>query len=150
MADFQGPSGLIFNRGLIADPAAFARDADAASWLFLCGEEFAAMERGMSYADVEAAVARSANVVSDPPRTLDMDIARRQVAALDELPRPTLVTCRTGPRSSATAYLYAGLKAGATADQVLSRAEADEAPFFAFDDLKAWVAQGLAELSSHE
>ena len=104
----------------------------------------------MSYADVEAAVAKSANVVSDPPRTLDMDIARRQVAALDELPRPTLVTCRTGPRSSATAYLYAGLKAGATADQVLSRAEADEAPFFGFDDLKAWVAQGLAELSSNE
>ena len=121
MADFQGPTGLTFNRGLIADPSAFARDANAASWLFLCGEEFAAMEGGMSYADVEAAVATSANIVSDPPRTLDMDLARRHVAALDELPRPTLVTCRTGPRSSAAVYLYAGLKAGATADEVLSQ-----------------------------
>ena len=27
------------------DPEGFARDADAASWLFLCGEEFAAMMR---------------------------------------------------------------------------------------------------------
>ncbi len=147
MADFQGPTGLTFNRGLIADPSAFARDANAASWLFLCGEEFAAMEGGMSYADVEAAVATSANIVSDPPRTLDMDLARRHVAALDELPRPTLVTCRTGPRSSAAVYLYAGLRAGATADEVLSRAEADNAPFCGFEDLKAWVTQGLAELS---
>jgi hypothetical protein len=147
MADFQGPEGLTFNRGLIADPAAFARDANAASWLFLCGEEFAAMEGGISYIDVEAAVPKSANIVCDPPRTLDMDVARQQVAALDELPRPTLVTCRTGPRSSAAVYLYAGLRAGATVDEVLSRAEADNAPFCASEDLKAWVAQGLAELS---
>src|SRR5437879_11627265 len=101
MADFESPHALEFNRGPISDPDAFARDANAASWLFLCGEEFAAMEGGMSYADVQAAVAESANVVSDPPRVLDMDLARRQVAALDELPRPTLVTCRVGRRSSA-------------------------------------------------
>ena len=146
MGDFQGPTGLTSNRGLIADPVAFARDANAASWLFLCGEEFAAMEGGMSYADVVAAVPKSANIVSDPPRILDMALARQHVAALDELPRPTLVTCRTGPRSSAVIYLYAGLRAGATADEVLSRAEADNAAFCAFEDLKAWVAQGLAEL----
>ena len=147
MADFESPTDLKFNRGLIADPEAFARDADAASWLFLCGEEFAAMEGGMSYASVEASVAESANVVSDPPQVLDMDLARRQVAALDELPRPTLVTCRMGPRSSALVYLYAGLKAGATPDEVLARAEADGAPFAGSEDLKAWVVQGLDELS---
>src|SRR6476661_5150648 len=100
---------LTHNRALISDPAGYAQEHGAASWLFLCGEEFAAMEGGMSYADVEAAVGVSANVVSDPPRTLDIDLARRQIAALDELPRPTLVTCRTGPRSSALVYLYAGL-----------------------------------------
>ena len=147
MADFESPTDLTFNRGRIADPEAFARDADAASWLFLCGEDFAAMEGGMSYASVQAAVAESANVVSDPPQVLDMDLARRQVAALDELPRPTLVTCRMGPRSSALVYLYAGLRASATADEVLARAEEDEAPFTGSDDLKAWVAQGLGELS---
>ena len=147
MADFESPTDLKFNRGLIADPEAFARDADAASWLFLCGEEFAAMEAGMSYASVEASVAESANVVSDPPQVLDMDLARRQVAALDELPRPTLVTCRMGPRSSALVYLYAGLRAGATLDEVLARAEADGAPFAGSEDLKAWVVQGLDELS---
>jgi hypothetical protein len=147
MTDFQGPQGLTFNRGLIADPESFARDANAASWLYLCGEEFAAMDGGMSYSDVEAAVPESANIVSDPPRTLDMALARQHVAALDELPRPTLVTCRTGPRSSAAVYLYAGLRAGATPDQVLSRAEADNAPFCAFEDLKAWVVEGLMELS---
>lgn len=144
---FDTPSGLTHNRGLIADPAAFARDAEAASWLFLCGDEFAAMDGGMSFADVEAAVPASANVVSDPPRVLDMDLARRQVAALDDLPRPTLVTCRTGPRSSATIYLYAGLRAGASADEVLTRAEADGAPFAASPELRAWVTEGLAELA---
>jgi hypothetical protein len=147
VSDFQSPADLKHNQGLIADPDAFAREANAASWLFLCGEEFAVMEGGMSYASVQAAVAESANIVSDPPRVLDMDLARRQVAALDELPRPTLVTCRTGPRSSAVIYLYAGLRAGATPDEVLARAEADGALFAGSDELRAWVQQGLEELS---
>src|SRR5256884_1712358 len=147
MAEFDSPTDLKFNRGLIADPEAFARDASAGSWLFLCGEEFAAMEDGMSYASVQAAVPQSASVVSDPPRVMDMDLARRHVAALDELPRPTLVTCRVGPRSSAVVYLYAGLRAGASADEVLARADADGAPFAGSDELKSWVAQGLDELS---
>jgi hypothetical protein len=147
VADFESPTDLKFNRGFIADPEAFARDANAASWLFLCGEGFAAMEGGISYASVRAAVAESANIVSDPPQMLEMDIARRHVAALDRLPRPTLVTCRTGPRSSAVVYLYAGLRAGAGADEVLARAEADDAPFAGSDELRAWVAQGLDELS---
>jgi hypothetical protein len=147
MAGFESPTDLKFNRGPIADPEAFADDASAASWLFLCGEEFAAMDGGMSYADVEAAVPESVNIVSDPPRVLDMDLARRHVAALDQLPRPTLVTCRAGPRSSALVYLYAGLRTGAAPEEVLARAEADEAPFAGSDELKAWVARGLDELS---
>ena len=147
MTDFERPADLIHNRGLIADPEAFARAADATSWLFLCGEEFAAMDGGMSYADVEAAVPQSVNIVSDPPRVLDMELARQHVAALDMLPRPTLVTCRTGPRSSALVYLYAGLRAGAGTDEVLARAAADNAPFSGSDELEVWVAQGLAELS---
>jgi len=60
MGHFESPTDLTFNRGLIADPEAFAREANAASWLFLCGEEFAEMEGGMSYASVEAAVPESA------------------------------------------------------------------------------------------
>ena len=147
MAEFETPNDLIHNRGLIADPAAFARESGAASWLYLCGEEFASMEGGMSYADVEHAVPVSANVVSDPPTPLDLDLARRQIEALDDLPRPTLVTCRTGPRSSALIYLYAGLRTGASAEDVLARADADEAPFARSDELRAWVADGLAQLS---
>jgi hypothetical protein len=147
MVEFESPAELKFNRGLIADPDGFARDASAASWLFLCGEEFAAVEGGISYASVQAAISPSANIVSDPPVALDMDLARRQVAALDRLPRPTLVTCRTGPRSSALVYLYAGLKAGATADEVLACADVDDAPFCGSAELRAWVVQGLEELS---
>ena len=147
MAEFERPTDLTFNRGLVADPEAFARDADAASWLYLCSEQFAEVEGGMSYAQVEAAVPESINIVSDGATVMDMEIARRHMAALDALPRPTLVTCRTGPRSSAVVYLYAGLEAGASADEVLARAEADGAPFTGSDELKAWVAQGLVELA---
>lgn len=147
MSGFQGPTGLTHNRELIADPAAFAKDAGAQSWLFMCGEEFAGMEGGMSFADVQPAVRESVNLIADPPRPFDMDVARRGIAALDELPRPTLVTCRTGPRSSALVYLYAGLRSGASADEVLARAEADGAPFTQAEPLKAWVVRGLAELS---
>ena len=147
MASFEVPADLTFNRGLIADPAAFARDAGAASWLFLCGEEFAATDGGMSYAQVQAAVPESENIISDPPRVLDLDVARQHMAAIDRLPRPTLVTCRTGPRSSALVYLYAGLRAGASPDEVLARADADAAPFAGSDALRAFVAEGLEELS---
>lgn len=147
MADFESPTDLVFNRGPISDPRDFARAANAASWLFLCGEEFASMEGGMSFADVQAAVPESANVVSDPPQELTMELARRQIAALDALPRPTLVTCRAGPRSSALVYLYAGLKVGASADDVLARAESDDAPFVGSDALKSWVTLGLADFS---
>jgi protein tyrosine phosphatase (PTP) superfamily phosphohydrolase (DUF442 family) len=148
VAGFETPTDLMHNRGLIADPEAFARDRGAASWLYLCGEAFASMEGGMSFADVQRAVPVSANVVSDPPTPLDIDLARRQIEALDGLPRPTLVTCRTGPRSSALIYLYAGLRAGAAADDVLTRAEADDAPFAHSEDLRAWVTDGLAQLAN--
>src|SRR5438552_5777522 len=148
MADFEAPKDISFNRGPIADPAAFAHDAGAASWLFLCGEEFASMDGGMSYAQVQAAVPESDNIVSDPPRVLDIDLARQHIAAVDRLPRPTLVTCRAGPRSSAVVYLYAGLQAGATAEEVLARADVDKAPFAGSDDLRAFVTQGLAELAT--
>jgi hypothetical protein len=147
VSEFPSPTDLRHNRGLIDDPVAFAQDAGAASWLYLCGEDFAAMAGGMSYADVQAAVPESANLIADPPRPFDMDVARQGVAILDELPRPTLVTCRTGPRSSALVYLYSGLRSGASADEVLARAEADGAPFTEAEPLKAWVAQGLAELA---
>lgn len=146
MADFQTPTDLVNNRGPVSDTETFAREKGAASWLYLCGEEFASMEGGLSYADVERAVPVSANVVSDPPTPLDLDLARRQIEALDELPRPTLVTCRTGARSSALIYLYAGLRAGASAEDVLARADADDAVFVQSDELRSWVAAGLEQL----
>ena len=147
MGDFEVPADITFNRGPIAEPDAFAREAGAASWLFLCGEEFGAMDGGMSYDQVQSAVPMSDNIVSDPPRVLDMELAKQQMAAIDRLPRPTLVTCRAGPRSSAVVYLYSGLRAGASADEVLARADADGAPFAGFDDLRAFVTEGLTVLA---
>jgi hypothetical protein len=38
------------------------------------------------------------------------------------------------------------LKQGASADEVIDRAEADGAPFAGSDELETWVRQGLAEL----
>jgi hypothetical protein len=68
MADFEVPDDLSHNRGTIADPEAFARDHDAASWIYLCGEEWAEMDGGMSYAQVQAAVPESVNIIADAPR----------------------------------------------------------------------------------
>jgi hypothetical protein len=145
MTDFALPADLSYNRGPVTDPDGLVAERGAASWLFLCGTEFAA-EGGLSYEQVQAAIAVSDNVPSDPPRTLDLDIARAQIAALDKLPRPTLVTCRVGPRSSATVYLYAGLKASASPADVLAAADADDAPFAAHDEYREWVTQGLTQL----
>ncbi|MET0738815.1 MAG: hypothetical protein ABW035_11105, partial [Acidimicrobiales bacterium] len=71
MTSFAGPVDITFNRGAVTDPQAFARDAGAASWIFLCGDEFAAMDGGLSYAEVQASVPESMNIVSDPPRVMD-------------------------------------------------------------------------------
>ena len=66
MSHFEGPTGLTFNRGLIEDPMAFARESHAASWLVLCGDEFATMDGGLSYASVQAAVPESAEPLEGP------------------------------------------------------------------------------------
>jgi len=150
MTAFALPDDLFFNRGPVQDPAAYAEDVACASWLYLCGPEFAAMEGGMAYEQVEAAVPVSLNVISDPPRVLDLDLARRHVAALDELPRPTLVTCRVGPRSSAAVYMYAGLKAGASPEDVLAAAERDGAPCAGVEEYKTWIAESMDALSKEQ
>lgn len=146
MSKFQLPGDLTFNRAKIADPQAFARAHGAAGWLYLNGSEFNTMEGGMTYAQVEAAVPASRNVITDPPRVLDAELARQHVAALDDLPRPCVVTCRAGPRASAVAYMYAGLRAGADPDEVVARAELDGAPFTKFDDYKQWVVDSITTL----
>jgi hypothetical protein len=143
---FETPADLRFNRGLIADPDAFARENHAAAWLYLCGTDFAAMDGGMSYEQVQRAVAASENIVADPPAPFDLETVRAGIDALDRLPRPTLVTCRTGPRSSALVYIYAGLQENASADDVLARAEADGAPFMKAEPLRNLVRQTIDKL----
>jgi hypothetical protein len=146
MTEFQLPKDLLFNKSLIQDPTTYAAQTGSASWLFLVGDEFASMPNGMSYDQVRAAVPESARVVSDPPRTMNLELARQHVAALDALQRPTLISCRSGPRASAVAYMYAGLKAGARSEEVLARAEQDGAPFCVFPELRQWVETSMEAL----
>jgi hypothetical protein len=146
MAEFKLPNDLMFNRGRIEDPLAYPKERGAKSWLFIVGEEFGAMPGGMTYQQVEQAVEHSARVISDPPRVLNLDLAEQHVKALDDLPRPTLVSCRTGPRASAVAYMYAGLKADADPEDVIRAAEKDEAPFCKFDEYKDWVRDSMKKL----
>ena len=103
------------------------------------------MEGGMSYDQVKAATPYSLNVISDPPRVLNL-VAKQQVAALDSLPRPTLISCRTGPRASAVANMYSGLKLGAEPNDVLAAAEQDQAPFVKFEEYKEWVRSSIESL----
>lgn len=146
MKNFELPGDLSYNRGLIQDPVNYINEVGCKSWLFLVGEEFASMQGGMSYNQVQAATNYSVNVVSDPPRVLDLDLARQHVEALDSLPRPTLISCRTGPRASAVAYMYSGLKLGAEPDEVIASAEKDQAPFVKFEEYKEWVRTSIETL----
>jgi hypothetical protein len=57
-----------------------------------------------------------------------------------------LISCRSGPRASAVAYLYAGLKDGATYEDVIAAAEQDKAPFCASAEIKAWVRSAMESL----
>ncbi|MDB5872102.1 MAG: hypothetical protein JWQ07_1544 [Ramlibacter sp.] len=143
---FQLPAELKYNRALIGDARAYFSLSGCASWLFIVGDEFASMQGGMSYAQVRQAAPHSARVVSDPPRVLDLALARQHVEALDSLPRPTLVSCRTGPRASAVAYMYAGLKSGANPDDVIAAAESEGAPFCKFPEYKDWVRAAMEAL----
>ena len=145
--DFRLPSDLKYNNGFIKNPSEYLDAMECASWLLLTGDEFAAMPDGISWEQVQAATPHSARVVSDPPRTLNLELAVQHIRALDELPRPTLISCRTGPRASAVAYLYAGLKSGTAAEDLLAAAENDGAPFIEFEDYRNWVKEMLKRLA---
>jgi hypothetical protein len=146
MKNFELPQDLNYNRGLIEQPDSYLNEVGCRSWLFLVGEEFSKMDGGMSYEQVQAATPYSANVISDPPKVLNLELAREHVKALDSLPRPTLISCRTGPRASAVAYMYSGLKIGADPDEVLAAAEQDQAPFVQFEEYKDWVRSSIEAL----
>lgn len=103
MSTFELPPDLEFNRARIEDPAAYIRESECVSWLYLIGDEYASMPGGMSYEQVLDAIPVSARVISDPPRVLDLTLARQHVEALDHLPRPTLISCRVGPACDARA-----------------------------------------------
>jgi len=56
------PTDLQHNQGLIVDPRSVVQETGAASWLFLCGEEFAQMDGGTSRAaDERLACAQADN-----------------------------------------------------------------------------------------
>ena len=99
MTRFALPRDLSFNTEKVADPSALAQERRAASWLYLNGEEFAV--DGGKGSPLRAGPAcrppPPSDVISNPPRLLDLELARQHVAALDELPRPTLVTRRPAP-----------------------------------------------------
>jgi len=146
MKDFELPEDLSYNNGFIKDPQTYLKECGCISWLYLLGEEFAKMENGMSFKQVQAATPYCANVISDPPRVLNLELARQHVKALDSLPRPTLISCQTGPRASAVAYMYPGLKLGVEPEEVIATAEKDNAPFTKFDDYKDWVRSSIESL----
>ena len=148
MKNFKLPDDLRFNRGLIQNPADYIKDVGCNSWLSLTGKEFEKMDGGMSYKQVQAATDHSVNVISDPPKVLNLELAKQHVQALDSLPRPTLISCRTGPRASAVAYMYSGLKLGADPEEIIAVAEKDEAPFIKFDEYKEWVRSSVESLRS--
>ncbi len=143
---FELPENLQYNEGPIHDPVTYFNQRGCASWLCLTGDEFAQMENGISFQQVQEATPHSLNVISDPPRTLNLDLAQQHVKALDSLPRPTLISCRMGPRSSAVAYMYAGLKLDADPEAVIAAAEKANAPFTKSDDYKAWVHDSIEAL----
>ncbi|MEO5581404.1 MAG: hypothetical protein ABIR66_01825 [Saprospiraceae bacterium] len=146
MKKFELPEDLVYNNGLIEDPATYLKESGCISWLCLVGEEFAKMDIGISYSQVQAATPYSVNVVSDPPLKLNIEMAHEHVKALDALPRPTLIACRTGPRASAVAYMYSGLKFGADPDEVIATAEKDNAPFTKVDEYNEWVRSSIEAL----
>ena len=146
MKNFELPGDLSYNKGLIKDPGTYLKESGCISWLCLIGEEFSKMDDGMSYQQVQEATPYSVNVVSDPPQTLNLDLAHQHVKALDSLPRPTLISCRTGPRASAVAYMYSGLKLGAEPDEVIAAAEKDNAPFTKVPEYKDWVRSSIESL----
>jgi len=146
MNKFKLPANLKYNRAPITNPTAYAKETGSTSWLFLVGDEFASMPNGMSYAQVQEAVPHSARVVSDPPRVLNLDLAQQHFEALEKLPRPTLITCRSGLRASAVAYMYAGLKHGVKYEDVIAAAEHDNAQFCAHEEYKEWVRSSMETL----
>jgi len=106
------------------------------------------MPGGMAYADVRAAVPESANVVSDPPRELNMELRAqadrgRSTACPDQrssrvvwgrAPQPSSTCMPASKRAPQRTWCWRGPK----------RTTRHLSPP---DELKAWVTQGLDELA---
>ena len=94
----------------------------------------------------------SENIVADPPEPFDMNAARTILAAIDRLPRPTLVTCRgrtTAPRRPCTST--PGSAVGSIRPTRCSRKPTPTgAPFAGTDAYRDFVTQGLEELRAEE
>ena len=150
MRKFKLPNDLSYNTGLILNPNLYFSESACESWLCLTGEEFANMENGLSFEQIQAIAPLSSNVISDPPMALSIEIAKQQIKALDSLPRPTLISCRMGPRSSAAAYMYAGLKSDSDVEQVIEAAELDNAPFTKSVELIDWVRSSIETIRSED
>ena len=65
------------------------------------------------------------------------------VAALDALPRPALISCKSGSRATAVARLYAARKLNATSEVVLLAARAKKEAWLNNAKLVAWVTSNL-------
>jgi hypothetical protein len=67
MKSFQLPEDLKYNDGFVKDPRSYIKERGCQSWLYLVGEEFASMENGMSYQQVQEATAHSAKLSAIHP-----------------------------------------------------------------------------------
>jgi hypothetical protein len=84
MKIFELPEDLSYNNGPIKDPGTYLKERRCKSWLCLVGEEFAKMENGMSFQQVQAATPYCINIVSDPPKILNLDLTQQHAKPLDE------------------------------------------------------------------
>jgi hypothetical protein len=75
--------------------------------------------------------------------SLSLPLADSLCRALDDLPRPTLVTCMSGARATAVSRMYLARRRGVGAEEVIEAAEEKKEAWLKNAKLVAWMRKCL-------
>mmetsp|Transcript_24199 Transcript_24199/g.39163 ORF Transcript_24199/g.39163 Transcript_24199/m.39163 type:complete len:347 (+) Transcript_24199:32-1072(+) len=146
--------GVLLEGAVTPEEAAAHRAAGAQALVYLCPDEggdtgFAApggFQEGLLPLFGEGH-ARQLPVVVTDALPANLELARALVAALEELPRPLVLQCRSANRASAPLAMYLAKKNQWTADQTQEYGEKSELPFVGVPKLAEWVRNYVESLS---
>ena len=140
LADYTDPAA---NEFLVSGTEDLPYFGKVNGWLKLIPEESYSFADPATVPFLDADKKCNSVMVSVEADSLTSPLVDSLIAALDALPRPALISCKSGARATAVARLYAARKLNATSEVVLRAAIAKKEPWTNNEKLVQWIKDNL-------